>query len=79
MTLAGAATGRNASATVAPFSAALRVVDVALQLGLPGIGDRPDADRIRPGRDLVVGVELGVELGESLAIGAALKRIGRRA
>ena len=48
MTLAGAATGRNASVDLHALQRGLEIVDVALQLGLPGVGDRPDADRVRP-------------------------------
>src|SRR5262249_31921459 len=54
----------------------LEIVDVARELRLPGIGDGRDANRIHPGRDLFVRVELGIELGEALSIGAALKWIG---
>jgi hypothetical protein len=46
----------------------LEVLDVALELGLPGIINRPDADRVRPGRNLFMRVELGIELGEALPI-----------
>ena len=76
MTLAGAATGRKASSTFASGERGLEIVDVALELGLPGIGDRADADRIDPGGRLLARVELGVEVGEPLAVGAALERIG---
>src|SRR5262249_23136044 len=51
---------------------------VALELRLSGIGDGSDANRIHPGRDLFARVELGIELGEALSIGAALKWIGTR-
>ena len=54
----------------------LEIVDVARELRLPGIGDGRDANRIHPGRDLFMRVELGIELGEALSIGAALKWIG---
>src|SRR5215813_11699836 len=75
MTLAGAATGRNASSTFTPSSAALKL-SMSRALRLPGIGDGSDADRVRPGRHLFARVELGIEFGETLAIGAALKWIG---
>jgi hypothetical protein len=58
------------------FQCGLEVIDVALQLRLPGIGDRTDANRVGAGRDLLVLVELGVEFREVLTIGAALERIG---
>ena len=65
MTLAGAATGRNASSTLTPLQRGLEIVDVALELGLPGIFDRA---RRRPASIVVAtpsrGVELGVEFGE---------------
>ncbi len=54
------------------------IVDVALQLGLAGIGDRPDAHRFDRGRDAFAGVELGIEFGELLAVDAARKWIGAR-
>ena len=53
-------------------------MDVALELRLPGIGDGSDADRVRPGRHLFARVELGIEFGEALAVGATLKWIGAR-
>ena len=52
------------------------IVDIALELRLTGIGDRPDAHRLDRGRDGLAGIELGVELGETLAIDAAGERIG---
>ena len=76
MTLAGAATGRKASSDLHALERGFEIVDVALQLGLPGIFDRPDADRFRGGGDAFVRVELGVELGKPRAVGAALERIG---
>src|SRR5262249_35993206 len=54
----------------------LDIGDVALELRLSGIGDGSDANRIHPGRDLFARVKLGIELGETLSIGAALKWIG---
>ena len=78
MTLAGAATGRNASVHLDALERRLEVVDVALQLGLPGVGDRPDAYRLDRGRNALAGIELGVELGELLAVDAAGERIGAR-
>ena len=65
MTLAGAATGKNASSTCSPVQRSLEVLDVALELGLPGVIDRPNANRVRPGRSLLVRVELGIELGKA--------------
>ena len=59
------------------MSAALEVVDVALQLGLPGIFDRADANGFGRRRDRFLGIELGIELGELCAVGAALEWIGR--
>src|SRR5262249_61975515 len=56
----------------------LEIVDVARELRLSGIGDGSDADRVHPGRNLFARVELGIEFGESLSIGAALKGIGTR-
>ena len=76
MTLAGAATGRNASSTLTSRERRFEIVDVALELGLPGIGDRPDAYRLDRGRDAFAGIELGIELGETLAVDAARERIG---
>ena len=52
------------------------IVDVALQLGLPRILDRPGADRLAHRRHAFFGVELGIEVGELGAVGAALERIG---
>ncbi len=54
----------------------LEVVDVALQLGLPGIFDRPDANRFGGGGDAFMRVELGIEFRKPRAVGAALERIG---
>ena len=54
----------------------LEVVDVALQLGLAGVFDRPDANRFGRGGDAFAGVELGIEFRETLAVGAALERVG---
>src|SRR5262249_33557439 len=53
----------------------LEIFDVALELRLPGIGDRPDADRVRARGDLFARIELGVEFGEALPIGPRLKRV----
>src|SRR5438067_8180229 len=52
------------------------IIDVALQLRLPRIGDWSDADRIKSGRNAFAGVELGIELREARAVGAALEDIG---
>ncbi len=54
------------------------IVDVALQLRLPGIADRPDAHRLDRGGDALAGIELGIKLGEFLAVDAAGERIGAR-
>ena len=54
----------------------LEIIDVARELRLPGIGDRPDADRVARGRHALARVELGIELGETLPIGAAGERVG---
>ena len=78
MTLAGAATGMNASVDLDALQRGLEVVDVALELRLAGVADRTDADRIHRGRDAFARVELGVELGEFLAVDAALERVGAR-
>ena len=78
MTLAGAATGRNPSSTFTLAERGLEVVDVALERRLARIGDRPDADRFRDGRRRLAGIELGIELGEARAVGAARERIGAR-
>ena len=75
MTLAGAATGRNASATLTSFERRFEIVDVALEFGLARIGDRADADGLDRGRDAFAGIELGIEFGEMLAIDAAGERI----
>ena len=72
MTLAGAATGRNPSATSTSASAALEIPDIAPERILSGIGDGRDADRlVMPARAAVeaslrpvVRIELGVELGK---------------
>ena len=58
------------------FERGLEVVDVALQLGLAGIGDRADADRIGRWSRRLARVELGIEFGEARAVGAALERVG---
>ncbi len=44
--------------------------------GLPGIRDRADADRIGGGGHGLARVELGIELGKPLPVGAASERIG---
>jgi hypothetical protein len=54
----------------------LEVVDVALQLRLPGVLDRPDANCLGRGGDAFARIELGIEFRETLAVGAALERIG---
>src|SRR5262249_53597273 len=54
------------------------IVDVALQLGLAGVADRPDTHRLARGGDAVARIELGIELGETFAVGAALERIVAR-
>jgi hypothetical protein len=55
----------------------LEVVDVALERGLPGVGDRADHHRL--GRDLhvVPRVELLVKLREAGAVRAAYERVSR--
>ena len=78
MTLAGAATGRNASSTLTPIERGFEIVDVALKLGLPGIGDRPDAYRFDRSRDALARIELGIKRGEPLAVDPAGKRIAAR-
>src|SRR5262249_58769415 len=60
------------------FERSLEIVDVALELRLPAIGDGSDADRVHPGRDIFARVEFGIEFGEALAVGATLKGIGTR-
>ena len=52
------------------------IVDVALQLRLAGIGDRPDAHRLDRGGDAFAGIELGIKFGELLAVDAAREWIG---
>jgi hypothetical protein len=54
----------------------LEVVDVLLQLGLAGIGDRRHRDRIHDGLDLVARIEVGVELRKPRPVEAAGERIG---
>ena len=78
MTLAGAATGRNASSTFDVLERRFEIVDIARQFGLPGIADRPDADRLDRGRDALARIELGVEFGEFFAVDAARERICAR-
>ncbi len=60
------------------FQRRFEIVDIALQLGLAGIGDRPDAHRLDGGGDAFAGVELGIKFGELLAVDAAGKRIAAR-
>ena len=78
MTLAGAATGRNASSTFDALERRFEIVDVALELGLTGIGDRPDAHRLDRRRHAFARIEFGIKLGELLAVDAARERVGRR-
>ncbi len=59
-----------------PRKASVEIVDVLLQLGLSGIGDRPDRDRIHHGLDLVARIQVGIELGETRAVDAAGEGIG---
>src|SRR5215470_4797456 len=56
----------------------LEVVDVALQLLLPGIGDRSDAYRVHVCGNALASIELGVELGKARAVSAALEHIAAR-
>ena len=56
----------------------LEIVDVLLQFGLAGIGDRPHCDGIHDCFDLVARIEVGVELRKSCPVDAARERIGRR-
>ena len=60
------------------FQCRLEIVDVALELRLARVGDRADADRFGRRGDAVARVELGVEFGEALAVGAARERVGAR-
>ncbi len=76
MTLAGAATGRNASSTCTCRQRSFEIVDIALQSRLPGIGDRPDANGVGRGGKALARIELSIELGEPLPIGSARERIG---
>src|SRR4029077_18437776 len=46
------------------FERGFEIVDVALQLRLADIGDRPDAYRLDGGGNAFAGVELGIKFGE---------------
>ena len=50
-------------------------VDVLRELGLAGIGDGADGNRIHDRLDLVAGIEIGVEFRKARAVGAAGERI----
>ncbi len=56
----------------------LEIIDVALQLDLPGILDGSDADGLDGGGNAVVRVQLGVEFREAFAVGAAREWVGAR-
>ena len=78
MTLAGAATGRNASSTETSGERRREIVDVAGERGLTRIGDGTDANRISGRGDTFARIELGIEFGKSFPVGAARERIGAR-
>ncbi len=67
--------GKKSLRDVDSFERRLEIIDVALQLGLSGIGDRPDADGLDRCRHAFARIELGVEFGEFLAVDAAREGI----
>ena len=78
MTEAGAATGRKPSTTFTLLQRSLEIVDVLLDQRLPGVLDRRDRDRVGDRLDVILGVELLVEFGEALAVGALGERVAGR-